>query len=134
MWKFINKLRNASRFTLSQVDPKLIKKLDYDKLSAQVVKSQKKMNDFDKRIFTKTQDLILQVDKYNEKFMVGESVQEIITVVWHDFCDRYIEISKLQKSEVTEKLLLYCLGTYIKLLHPSMPHCTERLRGHLGYQ
>jgi len=38
MGKFVNKLRNASRFVLSQVDPKLLKKLDYEKLAAQVIK------------------------------------------------------------------------------------------------
>lgn len=131
MWKFINKIWNASRFVLTQVDPKLLKKMDYDKLGNQINKNTKKMNDFDKWIFSKTQDLIKQVDKYQDKFMVGESLQSIIDVVRHDFCDRYIEISKIEKSEVTDKILLYCLGTYIKLLHPSLPHCTERLRSHV---
>jgi len=131
MRKFINKIWNASRFVLTQVDPTLLKKMDYEKLGTQINKNSKKMNDFDKRIFSKTQDLIKQVDKYQDKFMVGEALQSIIDVVRHDFCDRYIEISKIEKSEVTDKILLYCLGTYIKLLHPSLPHCTQRLRSHI---
>jgi len=80
MWKFINKLRNASRFVLNQEEGK------------------------------------------------------IITVVWHDFCDWYIEISKFEQSDLTEKVLLYCLWAYYKLLHPSLPYVTEKLRNLLGYQ
>lgn len=98
------------------------------------MKKSKKMNAYDRWIFSKTQDLIRQVDRYQEKFMIGESLQEIITVVRHDFCDWYIEISKIEKSELSESILLYCLGTYFKLLHPSLPFVTEKLWSLIGYQ
>ncbi len=131
MKKFVNKIWNASRYVLTQVDPKLLKNLDYEKLNTQVIKSSKKMNDYDAWIYGKVQDLILQVGRYNEKFMIGESLQEIIDVVRHDFCDRYIEISKIETSEVSHKVLLYCLTTFYKLLHPSLPFVTEQLWQHI---
>ncbi len=133
MWKFINKLRNASRFVIHQQWGK-VKKLDYEKLGASLHKNSKKMNAYDRRIFSKTQDLIRQVDRYQEKFMIGESLQEIISIVWHDFCDWYIEISKVEKSDVTEKVLFYCLGTFYKLLHPSLPFVTEKLWNLIWFQ
>jgi valyl-tRNA synthetase len=69
MWKFINKIWNASRFVLHQADGKT-KKLDYEKLGTSLQKNTKKMNAYDRWIFSKTQDLIRQVDRYSDKFMI----------------------------------------------------------------
>lgn len=134
MSKFINKLWNASRFVLQNEEVQKFKKLDYDKLWETLNKKTKKMNAYDRWIFSKTQDLIRQVDRFNEKFMLGEALQDSITVVWHDFCDRYIEISKIETSEITSKLLVYCLGTYLKVLHSSLPFVTEKLRNLIGFE
>lgn len=73
-----------------------------------------------------------QVGKYYNKFMLGEALQETIDMVWHDFCDRYIEITKLQQSSYTPKVMLYTLLTACKLLHPVVPHVTEKLWSLLG--
>lgn len=59
--------------------------------------------------------------------MLGEALQESIDLVWNDFCDRYIEISKREKSEMTDTVMLYALGTFLKLLHPALPFATEQL-------
>ncbi len=133
MSKFVNKIWNASRFVMNNEEMKKNKNVDYEKLGASLQRYSKKMNAYDTRIFSKTQDLIRQIDRYQDKFMIWEALQEIIAVVWHDFCDWYIEISKIEKSEVTHKVLLYCLGTFYKLLHPSLPFVTEKLRTLTGF-
>lgn len=132
MWKFINKMRNASRFVLSKID------LDdewliYEDLQQKIVDNYDELNSYDQRIYSKTQTLIEDVDKYQEKFMQWEALQQTITVMWHDFCDRYIEISKIKVSDHTNTVLLYCLWTYYKLLHPCLPFVTEKLRQHFWF-
>lgn len=68
------------------------------------------------------------------KFMLGEALQETIDLIWHHFCDRYIEITKLQQSDYTNKVMLYALGTFYKLLHPALPYATEKLRQLIGFE
>ncbi|MFZ5341510.1 MAG: class I tRNA ligase family protein [Patescibacteria group bacterium] len=46
---------------------------------------------------------------------------------WHDLCDWYIEISKLDHSDYTDKVLLYSVSTILKILHPFVPFVTEKL-------
>jgi valyl-tRNA synthetase len=92
------------------------------------------MNDYDLWIVGKTQETLLQVDKYMSKFMLGESLQATIDLVWHDFCDWYIEIAKIQKSPMTNTVMMYVLGTFCKMLHPALPYVSEKLWQQLGFE
>jgi valyl-tRNA synthetase len=65
--------------------------------------------------------------KYHKKFMLGEALQDAITFVWSDFCDRYIEIAKRVPSSATPYVLRYVVLTSCALLHPFLPFVTERL-------
>lgn len=85
------------------------------------------MNDYDAWIIGKTHETIDAVTRYQKKFMMGDALQDSITLVWHEFCDWFIEIGKLQTSPMTNKVMLYCLGTFYKLLHPTLPFVTEKL-------
>ena len=60
-------------------------------------------------------------------------MQASIDLVWNDFCDRYIEIAKIEKSEMTDMVMLYALGTFFKLLHPALPFVTEKLWENGGF-
>lgn len=48
---------------------------------------------------------------------------------WNQFCDWYIEMSKIEK-EKSLPILLYILTNMLKLLHPFMPFLTESLWQH----
>ncbi|MEF2175978.1 MAG: valine--tRNA ligase [Candidatus Absconditabacteria bacterium] len=127
-WRFINKLWNASRFIyMNSINGKSIKKLDYNKLRLDLEKNADKLNDFDKWMLNSVNALIVESEMYYDKFMLGEIAQNIIKTTWHNFCDWYIEITKVNKSVHTEKVLLYTLGTLLKMLHPYIPHVTEKL-------
>lgn len=134
--RFLNKLWNASRFVTMRVfgDDEKRKPLSYEKLIKDIQKNKAQLNEYDTWILGKVADLTTQVDKYLAKFMLGEALQESINTVWHEFCDWYIEIAKIQNSPVSDKVMLYALGTFYKLLHPSLPFVTERLRGLVGFE
>ncbi|NOZ43613.1 MAG: class I tRNA ligase family protein [bacterium] len=91
-WRFLNKLRNASRFVLMKTE--IDTPQNYEQLR-QIIEEQKdQLNEFDHRILSKINKLIIQSSQEMDKFMLGEFAQHVVDAVWHDFCDRYIEISK----------------------------------------
>jgi valyl-tRNA synthetase len=57
-----------------------------------------------------------------------------VDTVRHEFCDWYIEIAKVKNSPVTDKVMLYALGTFYKVLHPSLPFATEKLWELVGFK
>lgn len=133
MWKFINKMRNASRYVLTKVElPKWW--INYNWLQEDLIQNYDDLNVYDQWMYSKVQNLIAEVQKYQKKFMIWEWLQEIINTMWHDFCDWYIEISKIEVSDYTQKILIYCLWTFYKLLHPSLPFVTERLWKHFTFE
>ena len=103
-------MKPSSRFVLMKIvgdgEQEVV---DYDTLTKKIQDSHADMNDYDRWIIGKTQETLSQVEKYMSKFMLGESLQAVIDLVWHDFCDRYIEIAKLQKSEMTDTVMMYAL-------------------------
>lgn len=135
MWRFLNKLRNASRFVMTKhfgEDASL--QLSYEDLFQDINDHQELLNPYDTRVLGKLSEKSIQIQKYIDKYMLGEALQEIIDFTWGDFCDRYIEISKKQASNYTPKVLLYLLGTLYKYLHPYMPFATESLWKHIGFE
>ncbi len=134
--RFLNKLWNASRFVTMRIASEDDKKtvLSYDQLGKEIIKNKWQLNDYDAWMVGKLSDLIGQVDKYLAKFMIGEALQESIDTVRHEFCDRYIEIAKVKHSEITDKVMMYALGTFYKLLHPSLPFVTEKLWNLVGFE
>lgn len=85
------------------------------------------LNDFDKRILNGLDDLIVLTQKSYEQYVFTQSIDDSIKFTWNNFCDRYIEIAKIQRHELTDKIMLYCIGTLIKLLHPVAPFVTDAL-------
>lgn len=132
-WRFLNKLWNASRFIYMKVLDWQEIQLDYELLKKDISENLSKLNDFDKWILHKINDLVVDSQKSMDKFMIWEFAQNIIKTTWHEFCDWYIEISKLEKSVYTDKVLLYSIWTLLKLLHPYVPFITEKLWKSLNF-
>ena len=127
--KFLNKIWNASRFTLSQVGDKL-----KTPTTAQIsgLKKKKILTNADKQILRQLDEIIKKTAKNIDKFEFGQTLHGLYDFFWHDFCDCYIESSKGQTEnaelrENTQKILLYVLATSLKLLHPFIPHITEEI-------
>ena len=123
--KFCNKLWNASRFvmiqTLKRDRPRqVLPGSDLGKIAG--------LTSADKRILKVLGKTIKSVNKDLEGFRFGPAGRQLYDFFWHDFCDIYIEKSKLQKDKkATQKILLYVLLTSLKLLHPFMPFITEEI-------
>ncbi len=115
-WNFVNKLWNASRFTLMNLEG--FTKEDYclENLSIS-----------DKWILTKMNNLISKVRKHMDKYEFNVVGTEIYSFVWNDFCDWYIELAKINMNNVTKSVLVYVLTDIVKLLHPFMPYVTEEI-------
>ena len=116
-WNFINKLWNASRFVLMNLEG--ISSLDenYENLS-----------DTDKWILTKCNKTILSVTKWMDKFELNNAGTEIYNFIYNDFCDNYIEFAKFNMESITtKKVLTKVLKSILKMLHPFMPYVTDEI-------
>ena len=113
-WNFINKLWNASRFVLMNIED--IESITYDNLSIS-----------DKWILTKMNYLIEKVTKHMEKYEFNIVGSELYNFIWNDFCDWYIELSKTNMSNTNKSVLLLVLTNILKMLHPFMPFVTEEI-------
>ena len=114
-WNFINKLWNASRFVLMNIEG--IEEIKLDNLKKE-----------DKWILTKLNHTIKNVTKHMEKFEFNNVNSYIYSFVWNDFCDNYIEMAKFSIDDVsTKSTLLYTLTCILKMLHPFMPYVTDAI-------
>jgi valyl-tRNA synthetase len=116
---FCNKLWNASRFVLMNLDSKSIN-LDAE-LSSQ-----------DKWILSRLQHVKTEVEKHLADYRLDLMSQTLYEFVWHDYCDWYLELSKplLENAETKqgcEATLLKVLTETLVLLHPIIPFITEEI-------
>ena len=115
-WNFINKLWNASRFVLMNLEG--FNESDYtlDNLSIS-----------DKWILTKMNNLIENVRNHMEKYEFNVVGSELYSFIWNDYCDWYIELSKGDMSNTNKSVLVSVLTNILKMLHPFMPYVTEEI-------
>ena len=122
---FANKLWNASRFVLSNLENYEI--TEYEKIKD-------KMAYEDKWILSKMNNLISEVTENIDSFEFGVYAQKVYDFIWNEFCDWYIEMVKprLYLAEDNNKIaaqfvLNKVLENSLKLLHPIMPFVTEEI-------
>ena len=126
---FANKVWNASRFILMNMEGKEITVPNETDLSA-----------VDKWIISKMNTLTKDVTENMDKFELGIAVQKVYDFIWDEFCDWYIELAKYRIYHAEENpaaansalhTLKMVLGDALKLLHPFMPFVTEEIYGAL---
>ena len=118
-WNYINKIWNASRFTLMNIED--LTKVEFKNLKLE-----------DKWILTKYNKVLKSVTKHMDKYEFNLAGAEIYDFVWTDFCSSYIELSKYNLESNTTKSVLYTvLMGILKMLHPFMPFVTEEIYGML---
>ena len=114
-WNFINKLWNASRFCLMNIED--LKGYDFSDLDVQ-----------DKWILSKLNKVISKVTKNMESYEFNNAGGELYNFIWSDFCDSYIEMSKFNLDSVsTKSTLCYVISAILKMLHPFMPYVTDEI-------
>ena len=114
-WNYINKIWNASRFVLMNIED--LKELSFDNLKVE-----------DKWILTKYNNILKSTIKHMDKYEFNLVGAETYNFVWNDFCSSYIELSKNSLDNQTTKSVLYTvLLGILKMLHPFMPFVTEEI-------
>lgn len=126
---FANKIWNASRFVMMNLDRELMEKY----------KDNKDYSLADKWILSRMNTLVKDVTENMEKYELGIALQKVYDFLWTEFCDYYIELVKpvLYGEDESEKgrvfnVLYRVLETGLKLLHPVMPFITEEIFTHLS--
>ena len=122
-WNFINKIWNASRFVLMNIDDEM-----------ENIEEVHTTNLIDQWILSKLNRIIAHVDQYMDKYEFGIVGNELYSFIWDDFCSWYIELAKVtlngdnqEASRMTKETLVYVLKAIVKMLHPFMPFVTEEI-------
>ncbi|MCF6138114.1 valine--tRNA ligase [Pseudalkalibacillus berkeleyi] len=130
-WNFGNKIWNASRFALMNMDG-----MTYDEIDLTGEKSLA-----DKWILTRLNETIESVTKLIDAYEFGEVGRTLYNFIWDDFCDWYIEMAKLPlygedeaQKKTTRSVLAYVLDQTMRLLHPFMPFITEEIWQHIPHE
>ncbi len=139
---FANKLWNAARFVFSSLDADKekadrtltelaqlarLKGVDICRALAMAAGAS---HVEDRWIVSRLHSVILDVDRLLSDYQFGEAERRIHDFFWGEFCDWYIEISKIRLSHPNSSPLPYLaivLETTLRLLHPFMPFITEEL-------
>ncbi|AVK50750.1 valine--tRNA ligase [Clostridium sp. MF28] len=126
---FANKIWNASRFVMMNLDKEVMNKY----------KDCKEYSLADKWILSEMNTLIKEVTENMEKYELGIAMQKVYDFMWTEFCDWYIELVKPvfygddEKAKgIVYNVLNTVLITGLKLLHPAMPFITEEIFTHLS--
>ena len=119
---FVNKLWNASRFVIMNIKPD-------DDLTLP-----SRLNGLDKWILTRLNDVVKEVTINLNKYEIGQASARLYDFVWSEFCDWFIEMSKVPLYSGEEKerkhaiaMLAHVLTEILKLLHPFIPFVTEEI-------
>lgn len=123
-WNFINKIWNASRFVLMNVEG----------MSAADLHLEGQKSVADRWILTRLNETIEKVTHLFDRFEFGEAGRNLYNFIWDDFCDWYIEMSKEtlygdnpEAKRMNQAVLVYVLDNIVRLLHPIMPFVTEEI-------
>ncbi|MFX1568153.1 MAG: valine--tRNA ligase [Promethearchaeota archaeon] len=125
---FCNKIWQSANYILSNLD----KTEKIEKFTASYLMDQLHIGD--QWIVSRLNKMIKQVNDYYEAFDYLNAARSIRSFYWDEFCDWYIEISKIRIYDEKEQdkiipiyILLHILETSLRLLHPIIPFLTETL-------
>ena len=120
---FANKIWNASRFIMMNIEKAPEKEVTLDDLTMA-----------DKWILSKANDLAKEVTENLDRYELGIALQKVYDFVWEEFCDWYIEMVKPRlwnDEDTTKAAAIWTLKTVLiqslKLLHPYIPFITEEI-------
>ena len=120
---FANKIWNASRFILMNIDGQDVPNQLPEKLALE-----------DKWIVNQFNQVVKEVTDNLEHFEIGIAVQKLYDFLWDELCDWYIEIAKIRlqssdesAAQAARQVLVWVMTGTLQLLHPFMPYITEEI-------
>lgn len=127
---FANKIWNASRFVMMNLQGFEPGEVETTKLSLK-----------DRWILSRLNDVTKEVTDFLERFEVGMAAQKLYDFFWSEFCDWYIEMAKIdlygedgEAKRRTQQVLHTVLERILRLMHPFMPFITEEIWQHLPHE
>ncbi|MFO8062785.1 MAG: valine--tRNA ligase [bacterium] len=115
---FANKIWNAARFILLNAEEA-------------VIPEEPLTNDyFDKWIIRRLAVLTDSIESNVASYRFSDYAKNVYDFFWHDFCDWYLEIIKIQNRSM--ETAIYVLADFLKLINPLMPYISEELNEILG--
>ena len=123
---FVNKLWNAARFTLLNLDDYQPVKIDRNSLPLE-----------DRWLLSRLATVTGEVTDAVNHYRYAEAARSLYDFAWDEFCSLYVEMAKARLSDPvqraqTQTLVAHALDTLMRLLHPIMPFVTEEIWQHLG--
>ncbi len=119
---FANKIWNASRYVLMNLQ-------DYRPGPLEI-----ELNRHDRWILDRFNATVEETNRLLEKYELGEAARCVYEFLWGDYCDWYIELSKIPmfdqddvEKERVRAVLHFILEKTLRLLHPFMPFITEEI-------
>ena len=109
---FANKIWNAARFIHMKTS------------TSESINASREYDVIDKWIISRLNKVINEVTIALEKLDLGLAAQKLYDFIWDEFCDWYIEFSKLDDKS---HILLHIMENILKLIHPFMPFLTEEI-------
>ena len=118
---FANKIWNASRFVMMNLEGVDNKAIDKSKLTL-----------VDKWILNQLNETAKTVNQNMKEYRIGEIAHTLYDFFRSEYCDWYVEIAKIQLQDPelkanTQRVLRYVLDMSLRMLHPIMPHITEEI-------
>jgi valyl-tRNA synthetase len=122
---FVNKLWNASRFALMNLE---------DFTPGAIDLNQAKLSLADQWILTRLSEVAGETEQALADYKFNDAAGALYAFTWHEFCDWYIELSKedlygddVARRQVAQEVLFAVLEQLLRLLHPIMPFVTEEI-------
>ena len=121
--RFANKIWNASRFLLMNLEGRNLVEIEKERLT-----------DLDKWMYHSLNEAALKIEKAIASFRFNDASTTIYDLFWNDFCDWYIEATKAQLKNFDDKqkdhqvsVMMHLLGELMKLMHPFVSFITEEI-------
>ncbi len=121
--RFANKIWNATRYLLMNLEGRNLVEITEDKLDT-----------MDKWIYGRLNAAIDTIDGAMKGYHFNEAAQAVYSFFWNDYCDWYIESSKQRMLNGTEEerdlaisILMDLLEKAMRLLHPFLSYVTEEI-------
>ena len=124
---FVNKLWNASRFAMLNLEGYEASPISEDDLTVE-----------DRWMLSRLTTVSGNVTAYLEDFKYADATRELYEFAWHQFCSFYVGMLKDRfadeaKRSHAQRMLAYSLDCLLKLLHPVMPFITEEIWQNLAH-
>ena len=118
---FVNKLWNASRFVMMNLDGFTPMKVDLDTLPLE-----------DQWILSRLATVTKTVQSEIKLFRYAEAARAAYDFAWDHFCSLYVEMAKPRLQDpaarpLVQQILAHCLDSMLRILHPIMPFVTESI-------